>query len=54
MKGEKKQQGLDDMLHAVLLIQFDEFIVILYQQEKISLLSGKVEFCVVMTVNIHI
>jgi len=37
--------GLDDMLHAVLLIKFDEFIVILYRQEKISLLSGKVECC---------
>lgn len=31
---KEKKQGLDNMLHAVLLIKFDEFIVILYQQEK--------------------
>lgn len=36
---KETKQGLDNMLHAVLLIKFDEFIVILYQQEKISFIG---------------
>lgn len=46
-------RGLDDMLHAVsfhLVWWIDCYFI----STKISLLLGKVTFCVVLTVNIHI